>query len=61
MREKKPKTGTRSKKTSRTTNLVARVDHTAKLREFYAQTAEQSFRIYKEWQRLDYRLWEKLD
>jgi len=61
MKKKKSMPSSRAKKPIRKPTLAARVGHTAKLRESYAQAAEQSLQICKEWEPLDYKLWAKLD
>ena len=52
---KKKRKGRRAKKSTLKPSVLAR------LRESYSQAAEQSLQICKEWEPLDYELWEKLD
>ena len=42
-------------------DYLRRLHHTAKLRESYAQAAERSLQICKEWEPLDDEVWAKLD
>ena len=49
------------KKTNRKRDLVRRACHTAKLRKSYAQSAERSLQICKEWEPLDDEAWAMLD
>jgi len=49
------------KKTNRKRDLVRRACQTAKLRKSYAQSAERSLQICKEWEPLDDEAWAMLD
>jgi hypothetical protein len=51
----KKRKGRRVKKSTLKPSVLAR------LRESYSQAAEQSLKICKEWEPLDYELWAKLD
>jgi len=42
-------------------DYLRKARHTAKLRESYARSAEQSKRINKEWEPLDDEVWARLD
>ena len=61
MKKKKTKGRNPTEKPARKSVDMNRAYHAARLRESYSQAAEQSLQICKEWERLDYELWAKLD